>query len=124
MPTLEQHKKKYTKNRELLDKELNMENCDNYDWIVTVAFYAAIHLVEAELAKSNIHTRLHTDRSVNVERFNAFRTVRAQYKALHDRSVVARYEGTCMNKKKAEQALKYLAAIEENSDIVGNDDNG
>lgn len=113
VPTLEQHKKKYNKNRELLRKELNIDTCDNYDWIVTVAFYSAIHLVEAELAKSDIHTRVHTDRSVNVERFNIFRDVRAQYKALHDRSVVARYEGVCMSKKKAEQALKYLNDIEK-----------
>ena len=112
MPTLEQHKSKYSQNRALLDNELNILSCINYDWIITVSFYSALHLVEGELAKSNIHMKTHTDRAVMVGRNRAFDKIRSKYKMLHDRSIAARYGASSSKKGKALQSLQLLADIE------------
>ena len=112
MPSLEQHNSKYTQNKELLDNELNIASCTNYDWIITVSFYAALHMIEGELAKTNIHTQTHTDRSVMVGRNRSFIRIRNQYKMLHDRSIAARYGASILSKAKAQQSLQLLADIE------------
>ncbi len=113
MPSTEEHIKKYNENRELLDTNLNIENCNFYNWIVTVSFYAALHLVEAKLAENGIDSPDHFARGNNVERFSQFRDIRNQYKVLYDRSRIARYDGTFMDKKKGEFALKCLGIIED-----------
>lgn len=113
MPSTEEHIKKYNENRKLLDTNLNIEQCDFYNWIVTVSFYAALHLVEAKLAESGIDSKDHFARGNNVERFGQFKTIRNQYKTLYDKSRIARYDGTFMNKKKGQFALKCLNDIED-----------
>lgn len=113
MPTFDEHKTKYDKNKELLEQELNISKCTNYDWIVTVAFYTALHLVEAECAKTNIHNATHTDRGVYINRDRRFIKIRSQYKFLHDRSLAARYSSKIANKEKAEMALLTLKEIEK-----------
>ena len=112
MPTRQQHIKKYEENKLLLGTKLSVENAEFYNWIVTVAFYAALHLVEARLADDNIDSSDHTARNNNVERFNYFQPIRAKYKVLYDRSRVARYDATFMNEKKARFALSCLETIE------------
>ena len=117
MPSELQHKEKYAENRKLLDNELNIENEKYYNWISTVAFYAAMHLIEGKLANDDIHNKTHLDRGNVVERYSYFRNIRTQYKTLHDRSIVARYGKSSVNKKKAEQALKCLEEIEKEINI-------
>lgn len=57
-----------------------------------VAFYAALHLVEAKLAEDGLHSSDYTARGNNVVRFNYLKPIRAEYKTLYDRSRVARYD--------------------------------
>lgn len=109
---MNEHIKKYEENRKLLDNELNINICNCYNWIVTIAFYAAMHLVESSLAVNNIHNKTHISRNNMIDRMSEFREIRAQYKFLHDRSVIARYEAANMNKQKAEMALTLLNQIE------------
>lgn len=113
MPTLKEHKNKYDINKNLLDNELKIGDCTCYDWITVVAFYSAMHLIEGELAKSNIHNGDHTCRKRTVERFSNFRSIRNQYKVLYDRSRVARYGPAVIDKAKAENALECLKEIEK-----------
>lgn len=113
MPTLDEHKKKYDINKRLLTNELNINKCACYDWIVVVAFYAALHLTEGELSKQDLHTTNHTSRGGLVDSYSGFRMIRSQYKVLYDRSRVARYGPACMSKSKAEYALKCLEDIEK-----------
>lgn len=117
LPTVEEHKKKYRENKDVLNHELNIDNCKCYDWIATVAFYSAVHLVEGKLAESGVHTDNHTNRKRAVERFGIFRNIRNQYKALYDRSRIARYEACCLNEKKARQSLEFLSDIEKEIQI-------
>lgn len=112
MPSTEEHIKKYEENKKLLESNLNIENCDFYNWIVTVSFYAALHLVEAKLAKDGIDSKDHFARNNNVDRFNQFSEIRSAYKTLYDKSRIARYDGTFMNKSKGKFALKCLNKIE------------
>lgn len=112
MPKTEEHLKKYSENRELLDTNLNIDTCNFHNWIVTVAFYAALHLVEAKLAEDGIDSIDHFARNNNVARFNQFKDIRSEYKTLYDKSRVARYDGTFMDKKKSKFALNCLAKIE------------
>lgn len=77
MPSIEEHKRKYDENRRLLDTNLNIKYCDFYNWIVTVSFYAALHLVEAKLAEHGIDSKDHFARSSNVERFNQFKSIQS-----------------------------------------------
>lgn len=113
MPNTEEHIRKYKENKKLLETNLNIENCDFYNWVVTVSFYAALHLVEAKLSESGIDSKDHFARSNNVERFNQFKNIRTQYKTLYDKSRIARYDAAFMNKKKGQFALKCLKQIEE-----------
>ena len=113
MPSTEEHKRKYDENRRLLDTNLNIEDCDFYNWIVTVSFYAALHLVEAKLAEYGIDSKDHFARCNNVERFSQFKNNRSQYKTQYDKSRIERYDGAFMNRKKGEFALKCLSEIEK-----------
>ena len=113
MPNTEEHIRKYKENKKLLETNLNIENCDFYNWVVTVSFYAALHLVEAKLSESGIDSKDHFARSNNVERFNQFKNISTQYKTLYDKSRIARYDAAFMNKKKGQFALKCLKQIEE-----------
>ena len=120
MPSESEHKRKYLENKGILENEMNVESSRHYNWVTTIAFYAAVHLVEGELAKSNIHNTNHADRGTIVERYASFKKVRSQYKFLHDKSVIARYAGANMNREKAERALSCLKDIEK--EIHLNDD--
>ena len=113
MPSLENHKIKYTQNKALLAKELNIETCQNYDWMITIMFYTALHLVEGELAKTSVHTKTHTDRHTMINRNTVFRNIKAKYKTLHDRSIAARYSGKVATKTKAEYCMQLLEDIEK-----------
>jgi hypothetical protein len=112
LPNYDEHIKKYRENKELIKSKLKIENDMYHNWIVTIAFYAAVHLVESELAKDKIDSPDHTGRKNNIDRFNKFRDIRVQYKTLYDRSKVARYEATFMNKNKSTLALNCLEQIE------------
>ena len=34
-----------------MENELSIEHCMSFNWITTIAFYAALHLVEGKLAE-------------------------------------------------------------------------
>lgn len=113
VPTLDEHKNKYKQNKELLDNELNIATCSNYDWIVIVVFYSALHLVEGELAKQNLHTYKHDSRMGMVNKYSSFVNIRATYKYLYDRSIVARYHAANSSNAVAQKCLKHLSDIEK-----------
>lgn len=113
LPKYDEHIRKYNDNKNLLNTKLNISNGEFYNWIVTVSFYAAMHLVESELAKYNFDSYDHKARGNNIDRFNQFKPIRNKYKILYDRSRVARYDATFMNEEKARFVLKCLNDIEE-----------
>jgi len=92
MPTTERHLWQVVRNRNLLAL-LDPETTLFLEWVVTVIFYTALHLVEARLAKHNLHMGTHADRDNWIQADGALRyTVWPLYKELEDYSHEARYQ--------------------------------
>ena len=66
---------------------------DGYpDWVSTVAFYKAIHLVEALIAREfNTHGHDHKSRRAILKRHNRYANIYKQYVALEEAASIARY---------------------------------
>ncbi|MCC6038288.1 MAG: hypothetical protein LM632_08815 [Armatimonadetes bacterium] len=64
-------------------------NPDHWDWIAVVAFYAALHWVDAYLATQGRHPQNHRERHNAL----AFLPIRSDYGELYVVSRQARYEG-------------------------------
>ena len=60
------------------------------DWLATVAFYAAVELVERLLAQYGVHSQSHEDRNRAVLR--RYPSIARAYKVLYGASLDARYE--------------------------------
>ena len=119
MPTAEQHLTKYRVNKRLLETdEMSIEkNSKHYEWIITVAFYSALHLIEREMDMNDEipcnGTTDHKSRNEVIAKTARFRNIRAQYKCLADACWKARYEAGRMNKNDAQTAINNLSKIEE-----------
>lgn len=61
------------------------------DWAVTGLFYSALHLIEAFLAKKDIHPEDHKTRLSLVGKIRELKPIYSCYRALYDSSVNARY---------------------------------
>lgn len=87
MATEKEHIRKATYN-----EKFYKEIVERYpDWAVTGLFYSALHLVEAFLAKKNIHPEDHKTRLSLVAKVKELKPLFSQYRALYDCSVNARY---------------------------------
>ena len=62
-------------------------------WVVTVAFYKALHVVEAVLARQRppLHKNEHLSRNLYLKTENRFRNIWTHYSVLFQVSQVARY---------------------------------
>jgi hypothetical protein len=83
------HLDKASHNASFLGNLIRNEN-KFVDWIVTVAFYVALHYVDAALASLHIHPKNHRDRNraVSVN----FKPVATKYMRLYHESRYARYD--------------------------------
>jgi len=90
MPTAAEHLEKYEANRKLLDS-CNGSPLSQVDpcWATTVAFYAALHLVERLAARSGVENRNHTERMNYVRADHP--QIQGAYRILMDASRTARY---------------------------------
>lgn len=91
MPSSSEHRQKYESNRQLLDTGNNGSALSTLDgcWAATVAFYAALHLVDRLAARQNMHPSNHTQRNAFVVRHH--RSIWSAYNALLIASRIARY---------------------------------
>ncbi len=91
MPSSAEHRAKYEANRHHLDTGNNGTPLSTLDgcWAATVAFYAALHLVDRLAARTNFHPGGHTDRDRYVS--SQHRPIFAAYNALQAASKIARY---------------------------------
>lgn len=116
MASGEQHLEKYEFNRELLKNEMSVQNTKHYDWIVTIAFYSALHLIEMEIFNSEEISREHTDnhkqRTKIIKDCCEFKNIEAAYQQLNTRSWHARYTGFHTNEKHAKRMMQNLEIIE------------
>lgn len=63
-----------------------------FDWQVVGLFYAAMHYIEAYLAKNNLHSPDHTIRTSVVQKEQKLRGIYVDYRELLNESRSARYE--------------------------------
>lgn len=68
MPSSLDHNNQACRNLSFL-QSINKECNSSYDWQVTVSFYVAVHLVNAHLAKYDMHYRSHEDVSNHINPF-------------------------------------------------------
>lgn len=71
---------------------LKLDNQSGIDWALTMLFYAAMHYVEAYLARTNVHLRSHTTRDNAMSRDSSLRKVFREYADLKYFGYNARYE--------------------------------
>ena len=93
MPTAQQHLDQYNHNKQFLGEDLL--DCDNtpyLDWILTIAFYAAIHLFEKHLADKNMHSGNHDQRLDNINKYTVLKQLKKPYSELKRASENARYK--------------------------------
>ena len=111
MPSKDQHVKKAIDNEEFASN-LGDDTQASINWKLVVFFYAALHYVEAYLAKQhNMHLRLHTTRDSEVSREANLKKIRKQYAHLKFYGFNARYEVDQFTAKDTIDAAAYLAQI-------------
>ncbi len=86
MPKPKQHQEKAEHNRAFLN---SICATGPADWIATVAFYTAVHLVEKLRAYNGQHSRDHEERNAAVRR--DYRAIHTEYHELFNHSLIARY---------------------------------
>ena len=94
MPNFEAHEEAANRNQKVL-------NCllENYDhspddfahWVIAVAFYKALHLVEAIFYTDGFHSTDHRERNQRLKDVKKFGHIWKHYRPLFEASMVARY---------------------------------
>ncbi len=91
MPSKEDHVKKAAGN-ERFALSISLTRQAGIDWALVVIFYAAVHYVEAYLAKGGQHLRSHTTRDKVVARDATLKHIYSEYHELKFYGFTARYE--------------------------------
>lgn len=95
MADFNEHINQLNKNIEFLENINTIDNC--WEWKVTVCFYSAVHIVNAHLAKFDLHYRNHnaTEEALNPQRLISVTKLDddyyVAYKSLNNLSRRARY---------------------------------
>ena len=91
MPSVQEHADQAANNHALLSEQIMVSNATHYpDWVVTVSFYTAVHVVERELERRHkIHSRNHDERKHLID--THFPHIRAEYEYLRNESRLSRY---------------------------------
>ena len=90
MPTKEEHLKKAHHNEAFIES-FEVADTPFLDWIVTAAFYAAVHYIEAYLASHDSHSQHHRARDSELVRDPGLKQIHSVYRQLKDDSTNARY---------------------------------
>lgn len=114
VPTVSEHRIKYLENKEIVENVLDVRNKSHCNWIATISFYAALHIVDMQLAIDNVHSRNHHEREEKLDK-NARITnyVMMRYKQMCTVSRTARYEAASISPTVANQMVNYLHQIEK-----------
>jgi len=117
MPSLNEHRFKADRNREVL-AHLEIANPPNFDWIVTLQFYIALHEVESYLATKYRHSGTHKQRNDYFYNFRELHPIEPDFISLEDLSRDARYKATTMLPADARAGASLLLAIESHIAIL------
>ncbi len=90
MPSMTSHKVAAENNQRTL-RFLLQRSHDHSPWVVTVAFYTALHIVEAVFAYDGFHTDEHGARNTVLKRTRRYQHLWKNYAPLYNDSLIARY---------------------------------
>lgn len=93
-------------------RSLPLTDQTRIDWALVIIFYAAVHYVEAYLAKRGIHLRSHASRDSYVARDSVLRQVWNEYQDLKYFGFNARYEFLAFTPHDFTLASQHWDAIE------------
>jgi hypothetical protein len=103
MPATADHIRQATRNSQFLSA-FDLRTTQHADWAITVAFYIAVHLVEAHFAGSRMHFRRHEDRNREVS--VQLPAIETAYTLLYKESRKARYDCLPITCGDAQRALQ------------------
>ena len=110
MPIVQEHIAKAKHNEEFIVDVPKLSH-PFLDWTVVGVFYAALHYVDACLAKRDIHPTSHVLRSGYVARIGEIKAIYPDYRSLEDVSRDARYTDTPITDHHVSNALQTLQKI-------------
>ena len=102
MPSDTDHIQQARRNAQFLST-FDLAATPHAEWVIIVAFYTAVHLVEAHFARANLHWRRHEDRNRQVER--QFPEISTDYMLLYKESRKARYDCLPVTSAQASRAV-------------------
>ena len=116
MPTTQVHINKQNKTQVALSDLQQSQNSPQHgDWIVTLAFYKALHAVDSYFAKHGIdrgrHDKRHEDRDQQVKKYLG--NIHTKYEALYTASIMARYKSYTHNPQDVTKLVNYSLSIEQ-----------
>ncbi len=113
VPKISEHKKKYLENKDIAENVLDISIEGHRNWIATICFYAALHVIDMQLAKDGIHSKTHLEREKQIaENSRISQKVNLEYKHLRSMSRVARYDAESISPTVANQLIRYMHHIE------------
>ncbi|MGE5630720.1 MAG: hypothetical protein ACM3TR_06425 [Caulobacteraceae bacterium] len=115
MPKKVDHDNQYKSNKALLKTStFDLTSTKHYDWVITIVFYCAVHLIEMELdGCKNYDSIDHYDRKLQILSTKSLRPISKIYLALYIESMRARYKCENITRDDAEKALRTLVSIEK-----------
>lgn len=120
MPSRESHLALAERNQRTLDYLL--KECDTHSaWVATVAFYKALHLVEATFTSNpdpHKHHHNHESREAYLKRTARYKHIWSFYRQLLSASLVARYLEN-RNASEISSFAEYLSPDEVRGKVVG-----
>jgi len=113
LATAHQHKRQFEKNKATIAVVKQLDSPPN-DWLITMAFYAAVHLIEGVIVdKTSQGTKDHKTRRVAMNMISTLKPVNALYSTLEEYSHRSRYQCKSFNKEEVSKILGYLDRIEK-----------
>lgn len=105
MPAPREHQHRATQNLAFA-QGFDLNTTPYLDWVVAGYFYAALHLVDALLAKQeNLHPDNHEIRRIYVREKWYLKAIRDEYRTLKDKSEDARYRLITFTRPKIEREI-------------------
>lgn len=117
------HLFKYKINKKLLNTdEMNIDTNSHYEWVITVAFYSVLHLIESILfEKYDMHPKDHAERNKMFLCDTQLKNIRNDYNIIQTSCWKARYSSGRSSKNDAARALEILNNIEQFTQKVLNE---
>ncbi|AXO94323.1 MULTISPECIES: hypothetical protein [Bacillus cereus group] len=109
IPSVAGHTDQYNKNKNFLN-HLSTSKEPEHNWIITVAFYTALHLVEKELKNKGLSATNHVNRNTLIGK--QLKNIRKEYINLYRKSRESRYDCFIFKQVDSDWAINQLNIIE------------